>query len=197
MRGSCSDDLEREGYPEKTIDGWIGNTARVWRKHYHGNWAEDWVRATGKAAPPTPVNGHQEPLPLHESRVKSLDVLSDAENQHPRQGSLNRCVAREKGSCLKPTSLKPRLCRSATALSGLLTGKRCPDRSRVHAVDGHDLRGRAVAAHHGDARGAGLRAGRRSCPPPRAIRRRRSEPADAGSGSLDQPTRKPANRPHT
>ena len=91
MRGSCSDDLEREGYPEKTIDGWIGNTARVRRKHYHGNRAEDWATATGKAAPkaapPTPVSGHQEPSTLHDAREKSLDVVKDAENQYPRQGS--------------------------------------------------------------------------------------------------------------
>lgn len=91
MRGSCSDDLERAGFPEKTIDGWIGNTARVRRKHYHGNRAEDWARAIGKAAPnpapSTPVSGHQEPSTLHDAREKSLDVVKDAETQYPRQGS--------------------------------------------------------------------------------------------------------------
>jgi len=56
---------------------------------------------------------------------------------------------------------------------------------------------RAHWPSHGSPRGAGLRTGRRSCPPPRAVRPRRSEAADAGSGSLDQPTRKPASRPHT
>ena len=50
---------------------------------------------------------------------------------------------------------------------------------------------------HGSPRGTGLRAGRRSCPPPGAIRPRRSEEAYAGSGSFDQPTRKSANNPHT
>ena len=34
-------------------------------------------------------------------------------------------------------------------------------------------------------------------PRPGAIRSMRSEAADAGGGSLDQPTRKPANLPHT
>ena len=40
----------------------------------------------------------------------------------------------------------------ATAFPGLSAGKSCPDRLVIHGVDGHDLRGRAVAAHHGDAR---------------------------------------------
>jgi len=31
--------------------------------------------------------------------------------------------------------------------SGCFAGKRCPDRVVVHAVDGHDLGGRPVAAH--------------------------------------------------
>jgi integrase len=91
MRGSCSDDLERQGFPEKAIDAWIGNTARLRRKHYHGVRPEDWAAAAGKAAPkaapPTPVSGHQEPSTLHDAREKSLDVVKDAETQYPRQGS--------------------------------------------------------------------------------------------------------------
>jgi hypothetical protein len=35
---------------------------------------------------------------------------------------------------------------------GLFVGKHRPDRLVVHAVDGHDLGGRPVAAHYGDAR---------------------------------------------
>ena len=41
MRGSCSDDLERRGIPEKAINAWIGNTARLRSKHYHAVRAED------------------------------------------------------------------------------------------------------------------------------------------------------------
>jgi len=94
MRGSCSDDLERRGIPEKAINAWIGNTARLRSKHYHAVRAEDWAAVTGGTGNPAPipapspaVSGHQEPSTLHESREKSLDVVKDAENQYPRQGS--------------------------------------------------------------------------------------------------------------
>ena len=59
----------------------------------------------------------------------------------------------------KPTSQKPHLSRSATAVSWLFAGKRSPNRLVVHAVDGPDLRGRSVAAHYGDARGVDTEAG--------------------------------------
>jgi hypothetical protein len=49
MRGSCSDDLERRGIPEKAINAWIGNTARLRSKHYHAVRAEDWAAVTGVA----------------------------------------------------------------------------------------------------------------------------------------------------
>jgi integrase len=91
MRGSCSDDLERRGIPEKAINAWIGNTARLRSKHYHGVRPEDWAAAAGNPAPiPAPsgaVTGHQQPSTLHESREKTLDVQKTAENQYPRQGS--------------------------------------------------------------------------------------------------------------
>ncbi len=94
MRGSCSDDLERQGFAEKAIDTWIGNTARLRRKYYHGVRPEDWAAVTSVAgnpapipAPPMPVSGHQEPSTLHDAREKSLDVAKDAENKYPRQGS--------------------------------------------------------------------------------------------------------------
>ena len=94
MRGSCSDDLERRGIPEKAINAWIGNTARLRSKHYHAVRAEDWAAVAGVAANPAPipapsgaVRGHQGPSTLHESREKSLDVQKTAENQYPRQGS--------------------------------------------------------------------------------------------------------------
>jgi len=91
MRGSCSDDLERRGIPEKAINAWIGNTARMRQRHYHSVRPEDWAAVTGIPAPipapATPVSGHQEPSALHESREKSLDLVKDAENQYPRQGS--------------------------------------------------------------------------------------------------------------
>ena len=91
MRGSCSDDLERRGVTEKAINAWIGNTSRIRQRHYHAVRAEDWAAVTGKAAQiparAPAVRGHQEPSTLHESREKSLDVVKDAENQYPRQGS--------------------------------------------------------------------------------------------------------------
>jgi len=49
----------------------------------------------------------------------------------------------------------------------------------------------------GSPRSRGLRAGRRSCPPPGAVRPRRFVAADIGRGSRDQSTRKSTNRPHT
>ena len=91
MRGSCSDDLERDGVAEKAINAWVGNTARMRQRHYHAVRAEDWAAVTGKAAriparAPS-VTGHQEPSTLHGAREKSLDVVKDAETQYPRQGS--------------------------------------------------------------------------------------------------------------
>ena len=47
-------------------------------------------------APSSPVSGHQEPSTLHESREKSLDVVKDAENQYPRQGSNDQRLPAEK-----------------------------------------------------------------------------------------------------
>jgi integrase len=91
LRGSCSDDLERDRFGEKAIDAWIGNTARVRHKHYRGVRDEDWARATGKAARfparPASFRSVQEPSTLHDAREKSLDVVKDAETQYPRQGS--------------------------------------------------------------------------------------------------------------
>jgi integrase len=95
LRGSCSDDLERRGVAEKAINAWIGNSARMRRRHYHSVRPEDWAAVTGTAtrtpapipAPSTPVTGHQEPSTLHEAREKSLDIVKDAEIQYPRQGS--------------------------------------------------------------------------------------------------------------
>jgi hypothetical protein len=91
LRGSCSDDLERRGIPEKAINAWIGNSARMRRRHYHSVRPADWEAATGIPAPiPAPsgtVSGHQEPSSLLESREKPLDVREKAENQYPRQGS--------------------------------------------------------------------------------------------------------------
>jgi integrase len=90
LRGSCSDELERE-YPAHVVDDWIGNSSRIRRRHYLKVTDADFERAAGYPAPypaPSPaVSGHQEPSTLHESREKSLDVLKDAENQYPRQGS--------------------------------------------------------------------------------------------------------------
>ena len=92
LRGSRSDDLDRNPeITEKAIDVWIGNSERIRRRHYHGVRPEDWAAATGKAAQiparPASFRSVQEPSALHESREKSLDVVKDAENQYPRQGS--------------------------------------------------------------------------------------------------------------
>ena len=94
MRGSCSDDLERRGIPEKAINAWIGNTARLRSKHYHAVRAEDWAAVTGVAGNPAPipapseaVTSHQEPSALHEAREKSLDVQHTPLKKYPRQGS--------------------------------------------------------------------------------------------------------------
>jgi integrase len=94
MRGSCSDDLERRGIPEKAINAWIGNTARLRSKHYHAVRAEDWAAVTAVAGNPAPipapsaaVSGDQEPSTLRDAREKTLDVQKTLENQYPRQGS--------------------------------------------------------------------------------------------------------------
>ena len=90
LRGSCSDELERE-YPSHVVDAWMGNSSRIRRRHYLKVTDADFERAAGYPAPyPAPsaaVRSHQEPSTLHESREKSLDVANAAENQYPRQGS--------------------------------------------------------------------------------------------------------------
>jgi integrase len=91
LRGSCSDDLERAGFPEKAINAWIGNTAHLRRRHYHAVRQEDWAAATGKAAQIPARAGAftsvQERSTLHGAREKSLDVPNDAKTDYPRQGS--------------------------------------------------------------------------------------------------------------
>ncbi len=91
MRGSCSDDLERRGIAEKAITAWIGNSARMRHRHYHGVRPEDWTAVTQNPAPiPAPSatkSHHQEPSTLHEAREKSLAVSTDAKTDYPRQGS--------------------------------------------------------------------------------------------------------------
>jgi integrase len=91
LRGSCSDDLERRGVAEKAINAWIGNSARMRRRHYHAVRPEDWAAVTGKAAQiparAASFRSIQEPSTLHGAREKSLDVVTDAETQYPRQGS--------------------------------------------------------------------------------------------------------------
>ena len=82
LRGSRSDDLERRGIAEKAINTWIGNTARMRHRHYHGVRPEDWAAVTGTAeknptpnpTPSTPASGHHEPSTLHDAREKSRDV---------------------------------------------------------------------------------------------------------------------------
>ena len=91
MRGSCSDDLERQGVAEKAINAWVGNTARMRQRHYHAVRAEDWAAVIGRSvrfpARSASFSGIQEPSTLHDAREKSLDVVKDAETQYPRQGS--------------------------------------------------------------------------------------------------------------
>ena len=90
MRGSCSDDRERRGIPEKAINAWIGNAARLRSKHDHAVRAEDWAAVTGVTENPAPsaaVSGDQERSTLREAREKMLDVQKTLENQYPRQGS--------------------------------------------------------------------------------------------------------------
>jgi len=90
LRGSCSDELERE-YPAHVVDAWMGNSSRVRRRHYLKVTDADFERAAGypvqNPAPPAAVSGHQEPSTLHEAREKSLDVPKDAKSDYPRQGS--------------------------------------------------------------------------------------------------------------
>jgi integrase len=90
LRGSCSDELERE-YPAHVVDAWMGNSSRVRRRHYLKVTDADFERATGypvqNPVPPAAVSGHQEPSTLHEAREKSLDVPKDAKSDYPRQGS--------------------------------------------------------------------------------------------------------------
>jgi hypothetical protein len=90
LRGSCSDELERE-YPAHVVDAWMGNSSRIRRRHYLTVTQTDFERAASYPAPypaPAPaVSGHQEPSTLHDAGEKSLDVVKDAENKYPRLGS--------------------------------------------------------------------------------------------------------------
>jgi len=77
--GSCSDELERE-YPAHVVDAWMGNSSRTRRRHC--------LKATTPTSIGPPVTRHrQQPSTLHQSREKSLNVVKDAENQYPRQGT--------------------------------------------------------------------------------------------------------------
>ena len=90
LRGSCSDELERE-YPSHVVDAWMGNSSRVRRRHYLKVTDADFERAAGypvqNPVPSAAVRGHQEPSTLHDAREKALDVAKDPKNQYPRQGS--------------------------------------------------------------------------------------------------------------
>lgn len=91
MRGSCSDDLERNGVAEKAINAWVGNTARMRQRHYHSVRPEDWAAATGKtvrdSVRPGAFSGVQ-PLPTpRPAREKSLEVEDDPKTHYPRQDS--------------------------------------------------------------------------------------------------------------
>ena len=67
---------------------WIGHSARVALDHYApGPTESDYQKAVQNPVQSTAVSGHQEPSTLHHAREKSLDVVKDAENQYPRQGS--------------------------------------------------------------------------------------------------------------
>jgi len=116
MRGSCSDDLERRGSPEKAINAWIGNAALLRSKHYHAVRAEDWAAVTGvtgKAAQiparPASLRSVQERSTLDEAREKSLDVQKTAENQYPRQGFGDCRLGREKRWFSEGSSLNPHM----------------------------------------------------------------------------------------
>ena len=67
---------------------WIGHSARVALDHYApGPTESDYQKAVQNPVQSTAVSGHQEPSTLHHAREKSLDVVKDAENHYPRQGS--------------------------------------------------------------------------------------------------------------
>jgi integrase len=110
MRGSCSDDLERDGVAEKAINAWVGNTARMRQRHYHAVRPEDWAAVTGKAAQiparAPSVRGHQEPSTLHAAREKSLDVEDDPKIDYPRQGSKKRGIPGRNGQANSRSSTK-------------------------------------------------------------------------------------------
>jgi integrase len=90
LRGSCSDELERE-YPAHVVDAWMGNSSRIRRRHYLKVTDADFERAAGYPAHypahSAAFRSVQEPSTLHGAREKSLDVVKDAETQYPRQGS--------------------------------------------------------------------------------------------------------------
>lgn len=86
LRGSCSDELERE-YPAHVVDAWMGNSSRIRRRHYLKGTEADFDRAASYPAPSPAIRGHQEPSTLHDAREKSLDVVKEAETHYPRQGS--------------------------------------------------------------------------------------------------------------
>lgn len=90
LRGSCSDELERE-CPAHVVDAWMGNSSRIRRRHYLKVTDADFERAAGYPAHypahSAAFRSVQEPSTLHEAREKSLDVVKDAETQYPRQGS--------------------------------------------------------------------------------------------------------------
>ena len=106
-----------QSHPAHVVLAWIGHTAAVAQAHYLTVTDGDFARATGggeasKRAPENPaqipahsvpVTGRQEPLALHESRKKSLNVRENREIQYPRQGSNKSGFTREKPGKPRPT----------------------------------------------------------------------------------------------
>jgi hypothetical protein len=99
------------------VDAWVGNSEKVRREHYLLVTDADYQAAvSGAGEIPAHIPAHSPLIMSHQesskpsvAREKSLEVVKDAENQYPRQGSLIRSFAREKYRFWKVTSLNPTL----------------------------------------------------------------------------------------
>ena len=104
-------------FASHVVDAWVGNSEKVRRDHYLLVTDADYqaaVSGAGEIPAQIPahsplISSHREPSTLRDSREKRLQSLEDAENQYPRQGFVNRSLAREKRWFSGGTSLNPHM----------------------------------------------------------------------------------------
>ncbi len=96
LRVSRLNELVRDRrFAGHVVDAWVGNSEKVRREHYLLVTDADYQAAvSGAGEIPAHIPAHSPLIMSHQesskpsvAREKSLEVVKDAENQYPRQGS--------------------------------------------------------------------------------------------------------------